>query len=128
MHPNITKFTSEIYYENKLESLPELKNQVVSGGTLFDGAGLFFVPVTHVGNRDNSSKEVDVIPTAYKLNTRRAIANLLNDSVWEDFTYVYSAEPQYYFGSAAVFQVMQFMHKVLPNVLTGNLFIFLRKR
>lgn len=76
MHPNITKFTSEIFYENKLESLPELKNQLVNGGTSFDGAGLFFVPVIHSGNRDNSSEEVEVI--------RKVVDDLLKKGKWTD--------------------------------------------
>lgn len=76
MHPDITKFTSEIFYEGKLESLPELKNQLVSGGTSFDGAGLFFVPVHHSGNRDNSIEEVEAI--------RKIVDQLLQKGKWSD--------------------------------------------
>lgn len=76
MHPKITSFTSELFYENKLESLAELKNQLVTGGTSFDGAGLFFVPVDHSGNRDNSSAEVGVI--------RKIVDELLQKGKWTD--------------------------------------------
>lgn len=61
LHPFICKFTSELFYENRLESLPGLSNQLISGGTKFDGAGLFYVPVTHHGNQSRSDEEVAVI-------------------------------------------------------------------
>jgi len=61
LHPNISRFTSELFYEGKLTSLPGLENQVISGGTPFDGAGLFYVPVQHRGNQSSSDQEVDVI-------------------------------------------------------------------
>lgn len=61
LHPNITRFTSELFYEGKLKSLPGLEKQVISGGTAFDGAGLFYVPVEHRGNQTSSDQEIDVI-------------------------------------------------------------------
>jgi predicted RecB family nuclease len=61
LHPAITSFTSELYYEGRLTSLPGLENQVVSGGTSFDGAGLFYVPVVHRGNQNKSVEEVQAI-------------------------------------------------------------------
>lgn len=61
LHPSISRFTSELFYESKLKSLPGLDKQVISGGTPFDGAGLFYVPVEHRGNQSSSDEEVDVI-------------------------------------------------------------------
>lgn len=61
LHPNISRFTSEIFYEGKLKSLSGLDRQVISGGTSFDGAGLFYVPVEHRGNQSSSDQEVDAI-------------------------------------------------------------------
>jgi predicted RecB family nuclease len=61
LHPNISRFTSELFYEGKLKSLPGLEKQVISGGTPFDGAGLFYVPVEHRGNQSSSDQEADVI-------------------------------------------------------------------
>jgi predicted RecB family nuclease len=61
LHPAITSFTSELYYEGRLTSLPGLENQVVSGGTPFDGAGLLYVPVVHRGNQNKSPEEVQTI-------------------------------------------------------------------
>jgi uncharacterized protein len=61
LHPEVSRFTSEIFYEGKLSSLPGLERQKVDGGTPFDGAGLFYVPVVHKGNQNKSLEEVDVI-------------------------------------------------------------------
>ncbi|MEJ0034062.1 MAG: TM0106 family RecB-like putative nuclease [Bacteroidota bacterium] len=61
LHPNISAFTSELFYEGKLKSSKGLEKQVVSGGTQFDGAGLFYVPVNHVGNQNVSLEEIEEI-------------------------------------------------------------------
>lgn len=74
MHPNNSKFTSEIFYEGKLKSLSGLEKQVVSGGTPFDGAGLFYVPVAHTGNQNSAPEEVGVISGI--------VSQLLNNARW----------------------------------------------
>ena len=61
LHPDICRFTSEIFYEGRLTSLPGLDKQRISGGTPFDGSGLFYVPVEHRGNQNRSNEEVDTI-------------------------------------------------------------------
>lgn len=61
LHPNITKFTSEVFYEGRLKSLPGLERQVISGNTPFDGGGLFYVPVVHNGNQNKSIEEIKAI-------------------------------------------------------------------
>jgi predicted RecB family nuclease len=61
IHPDITRFTSEIFYEGRLHSFPGLEKQVVGGGTPFDGAGLFYVPVVHKGNQNKSAEEIKII-------------------------------------------------------------------
>lgn len=76
IHPSITKFTSEIFYEDKLTSLPGLENQRIAGGTKFDGAGLFYVPVDHIGNQNRSPEEVDAIAAI--------VENLLENGEWFD--------------------------------------------
>lgn len=76
IHPAISKFTSEIFYEGKLESAPGLENQVISGGTLFDGAGLFFVPTEHTGNQNQSDEEVEMVA--------KVVAHLLSIGKWTD--------------------------------------------
>ena len=61
LHPEVCRFTSEIFYEGKLTSLPGLEKQMVSGGTPFDGAGLYYLPVVHKGNQNKSPEEIDAI-------------------------------------------------------------------
>jgi predicted RecB family nuclease len=61
LHPKITEFTSEVFYESKLKSLPGLENRVVGGGTQFDGGGLIYVPIVHTGNQNRSKEEIDAI-------------------------------------------------------------------
>lgn len=74
LHPHICQFTSEIFYEGRLTSLPGLEKQVISGGTPFDGAGLFYVPVDHHGNQNKSSEEVKAVADI--------IAKLLSGGQW----------------------------------------------
>ena len=61
LHPSICQFTSEMFYEGRLKSFSGLEKQVISGGTPFDGAGLFYVPVEHRGNQNKSSEEITII-------------------------------------------------------------------
>jgi len=58
INPAIARFTSEIFYKDKMDALPELQNQIISGGTRFEGAGLFYVPVMHEGNPNRSIEEI----------------------------------------------------------------------
>jgi predicted RecB family nuclease len=61
LHPRITDFTSEVFYEGRLRPLPGLERQNILGNTPFAGAGLFYVPVLHTGNQNRSDEEVKVI-------------------------------------------------------------------
>jgi ubiquinone/menaquinone biosynthesis C-methylase UbiE len=70
-------------------------------------------------------KAEDAFPTAYKCNTLSAVSRLFDG--WKNYTYLYTAEPSYYFGSKTLFQVINLMHRLLPHAMTGSLFIFLRK-
>lgn len=61
LHPGICQFTSELFYEGKLHSLPGLETQVLSGPTPFSGVALFYVPVIHEGNQNDCPEEADRI-------------------------------------------------------------------
>ncbi len=61
LHPDICGFTSEVYYEDKLEPRPDLVNQSIDGVAQFGNAGLRYVPVEHTGNTARSMEEVDTI-------------------------------------------------------------------
>lgn len=76
LHPAICNFTSEIFYEGKLTSLPGLERQIISGDTPFNGAGLFYVPVLHRGNQNKSVEEITVIVSV--------VEKLLTKGKWTD--------------------------------------------
>jgi uncharacterized protein len=59
--PSICEFTSEVFYERKLQSKPGLEHQRIVGDTRFAGAGLFFVPAAHDGCRNASDAEADLV-------------------------------------------------------------------
>ena len=59
LHPKICAFTSELFYEGRLASRPNLDRQRLDGPTPFAGAGLWFVPVRHEGNQSSSPEEVE---------------------------------------------------------------------
>jgi uncharacterized protein len=74
LHPSLCKFTSDIFYEGRLTSLPGLEKQLVGGNTPFDGAGLFYAPVNHRGNQNKSSEEVAAVTDM--------VAKLLAGGTW----------------------------------------------
>ena len=74
LHPDLCRFTSEIFYEDRLTWLPGLEKQLIGGNTPFDGAGLFFFPVDHRGNQNKSSEEVNAVA--------EIIAKLLSGGQW----------------------------------------------
>ena len=59
--PAICAFTSELFYEGRLESRPEQEQQKLSGAPPYEGAGLWFVPVEHDGNTNSSDEEVKAV-------------------------------------------------------------------
>lgn len=61
LHPSICSLTSELFYESRLQSRPDLQDQRIAGETPFAGAGLWFVPVEHEGNQNSSQEEVEVV-------------------------------------------------------------------
>jgi uncharacterized protein len=64
LNPSICAFTSELYYEGRLEAREGLEKQSISGPTPFAGSGLFYLPVEHQGNQNRSLEEVDVVVQA----------------------------------------------------------------
>ena len=59
--PAVCVFTSEQFYEGKLESRAGLQQQVLAGTGAFDGAGLWWQPVAHAGNSNWSAEEIDAV-------------------------------------------------------------------
>jgi superfamily I DNA and/or RNA helicase len=58
LHPSICSFTSELFYEDRLESRPGLEQQRIKGHPWLGEHGLWFVPVEHEGNQNISPEEV----------------------------------------------------------------------
>lgn len=61
LHPKICEFTSEIFYEGRLHAREFTRARVLKGHPWLSGAGLWFVPVEHEGNRNSSGEEVEVV-------------------------------------------------------------------
>ncbi len=61
LHPEICKFTSSVFYEDKLSSHAIARSRVLDGHAWLNGAGLWFVPVEHEGNRNSSTEEAEVV-------------------------------------------------------------------
>lgn len=68
---------------------------------------------------------VDVFPTAYQLNTFRDIRR--HFSAFEDYSYLYASEPQYYFGRKSIYHALKIAHRFLPDFLSSCIFVFIRK-
>lgn len=75
MHPDITAFTSEVFYDGKLESLEGLENQCIVGKGELAGTGLRAVAVKHEGNTNASVEEAEVVA--------QIVGEVLGKS-WED--------------------------------------------
>ncbi len=61
MHPKICAFTSELFYDGRLSAENFTQFQVIEGHPWLSGAGLWFVPVAHEGNRNSCAEEVKVV-------------------------------------------------------------------
>lgn len=59
--PAICRFTSELYYENRLDPHPNVRQQEVIGAAEFSGSGLIFVPVEHENNQSRCEEEVETV-------------------------------------------------------------------
>lgn len=61
MHPKLTQFTSEAFYEGRLRSCDGLENQKINGHPWLGDSGLYYVPVEHKGNQNAAPEEVEII-------------------------------------------------------------------
>jgi len=75
-----------------------------------------------------SRKEIDTFETRYRCNTLRQFSRIWNPARWSGYSYLYTAEPSYSFGSPFVYKALSLLHNVLPRVLVGNIFVFQIKR
>ena len=61
LHPNICRFTSELFYEKRLRARPGLEVQNVIANGRVNGTGLRYLPVPHEGNQSSSPEEADCV-------------------------------------------------------------------
>ena len=66
LHPKICAFTSELFYEQRLQSELLTESRVLEGHPWLKGAGLWYVPVAHEGNRNSSAEEVELVARMVK--------------------------------------------------------------
>lgn len=60
LHPALCAFTSELFYEGRLQPVPGLEKQELAGPVL-EGAGLWYLAVEHEGNQSSSAEEVGAV-------------------------------------------------------------------
>ena len=61
LHPSICEFTSELFYDGRLNSLPGLAEQRIEGPSFLGQSGLRLITIEHEGNQNASPEEVAVI-------------------------------------------------------------------
>ncbi len=61
LHPDICTFTSQVFYDGRLEARPENALQCLNAQGPMDGTGLRFMPVVHSGNQSDAPEEVERI-------------------------------------------------------------------
>jgi uncharacterized protein len=61
MHPDLTAFVSELFYEGRLRAHPNTYRQRIDGPPPLGGTGVRFWPVRHVGNGQRSREEAVVV-------------------------------------------------------------------
>jgi predicted RecB family nuclease len=61
LHPDICRFTSEVFYEGRLQPRPGLEIQKVIATGRVNGTGLRYLPVPHEGNQNSSPEEADCV-------------------------------------------------------------------
>jgi uncharacterized protein len=76
LHPDGCAFTSETFYDGRLVSRPENRNQRLNCVGPLDGTGLRYAPVDHAGNQNESPEEVEKVA--------ELVGGLLNGATWTD--------------------------------------------
>jgi superfamily I DNA and/or RNA helicase len=61
LHPDLCRFTSEVFYEGRLESKAGLEAQALASGGALTGTGIRFVPAVHEGNANESPEEAELV-------------------------------------------------------------------
>ena len=75
MHPELCRFTSEVFYDGRLTAIATLELQQILGETPLRGSGLRFHQVPHAGNTNASREEAGAVASL--------VQDLLSKS-WQD--------------------------------------------
>lgn len=82
--------------------------------------------ISALKNIQPNRKGFDVFPTVYKMNTRVDIKKLFG--AFHDYSYIFKADPAYFFGSKFIYGLQNAVHHVAPAWFSGNLFIYLIRK
>jgi uncharacterized protein len=77
LHPKVCEFTSEVFYEGRLEPQAGLERQNLEGTAPLTGTGMRYMRVEHSGNQTESPEEADVIAALVK-------SLLEGEALWTD--------------------------------------------
>jgi uncharacterized protein len=77
LHPAISRFTSELFYEGRLFPHDGLERQNINAQAPFCKAGMWFIPVVHEGNQNHSLEEVEQVAALVEFLTHAG-------STWTD--------------------------------------------
>jgi uncharacterized protein len=77
LHPDVCAFTSEVFYEGRLEPQAGLERQDLEGKAPLTGTGMRYVPVEHSGNQSESPEEAEAVAALVKSLTA-------GDTWWTD--------------------------------------------
>lgn len=61
LHPDVCAFTSEAFYEDRLDPQPANERQELDGVAPLTGTGTRYIPVEHAGNQTDSPEEAERI-------------------------------------------------------------------
>ena len=70
-------------------------------------------------------KAEDVFPTFYRLNTCGDVKKAFSE--YENYSYLYASEPNYYFGKKLVYGLFSIAHALMPSIAKANIYVVVRK-
>ncbi len=66
LHPDVNRFTSEVFYESRLHTAPETSRQDLHAPGELTATGVRWFGVTHAGNRNSSEEEAALVADLYR--------------------------------------------------------------
>jgi predicted RecB family nuclease len=66
LHPDVNRFTSEVFYERQLHAAPETSRQALQAPGALTATGTRWFAVHHEGNRNSSQEEAALVADLYR--------------------------------------------------------------